>query len=399
LDNANWKQSTFRLLPASIQSPIVTTLTRYRIAKTNRLKTPSKITFFVTNRCNARCKHCFYSSQIGTNNFAELNLDQIQKLAFSLNHPIDLNLTGGEPFLRNDLVDIGKIFCQTPKVTFLYLPTNGLLPERILSVVEQIMRECKLAGLYVQVSLDGPEEKHDEIRKVKGCFKKAIETIELLKKLQQKYNTLYLKTATVISSANYQHLDEVVQTLLPLKVQHTFMLARGNNFGVYHLPKNLWSNFDPDENGSFVPIEELPSLYSTLNELNQNAGSEFWAKEEQLRLMHSINMVTHRQKIFPCYAGRAEGIIYPNGDVSFCEMTKPFGNLISTDFDLHKLWHSQAANAVRGKIEKCFCTHDCNLSTSMSMHTETILARLNGRDFETLSYKKKFSTSNSNLIL
>jgi hypothetical protein len=60
-------------------------------------------------------------------------------------------------------------------------------------------------------------------------------------------------------------------------------------------------------------------------------------------------------------------------------MTKPFGNLCSTDFDLHKLWHSQAADAMRRKIGKCFCIHDCNLSTSMSLHAETILERLGGK--------------------
>ena len=379
MDKANRKQLAFRLLPTAIQSPIVSTLTKYRIAKVNRLETPNKITFFVTNRCNARCKHCFYSKQIEANHSDEINLDQIQKLALSLKHPIDLNLTGGEPFLRVDLLEICKIFGQTPKVKLLYLPTNGLLPARISSVVEQIFRDFKIAGgVYVQVSLDGPEKIHDEIRNVKGCFKKAIETIKLLKKLQNRYKTLYLKTATVISDANYEQIDEVVQSLLPLKVNHTFMLARGSHFGVYNLPKNAWSNFDPAENNSFVPLEALPDLYSRLNELNQNSEPKFWSKEEQLRLVHSINMITHRRKLFPCYAGRAEGIIYPNGDVSFCEMSKPFGNLHSTDFNLYELWHSQAANDMRRKIGKCFCIHDCNLSTSMSMHAETILERLGG---------------------
>ena len=208
---------------------------------------------------------------------------------------------------------------------------------------------------------------------MKSCFKRATETIELLKRLQKKYKTLYLKTATVISGANYEHLDEVVQMLLPLEVQHTFMLARGSHFGVYNLPKDIWSNFDPAENNSFIPVEALPNLYSALNKLNQNSVPKFWSKEEQLKLAYAINMIIYRRKLFPCYAGSAEGVIYPNGDVSFCEMTKPFGNLHSTDFDLYKLWHSQGADAMRRKIGKCFCIHDCNLSTSMSMDAETTL--------------------------
>jgi len=307
-----------------------------------------------------------------------MNIDQIRKLALSFKHPISLALTGGEPFLRDDLLEISKIFCQTPGVNFLCIPTNGLLTNRIYRVVESILRDGKIPCVNVPISLDGPEEIHDEIRGVEGGFKKALETIELLKGLQAQHRTLSLNTVTVVSGANYQKIGKVIQALLPLRIPNKYQLARGSKFGVYNLPEDVSSDFDPPEEGSFVPRDELPGLYSVLKNANQNSEYKFWPVDEQLKLAYSMDMIINKRKSLPCYATKMECVIYPNGDVSFCEMTKPFGNLRDTDFNLHELWSSEAADATRRKISRCFCIHDCNLSTSMSLDAKTVLERLRG---------------------
>ena len=371
MNEESWKHKVFRVLPYTIQYPLIAGLTKYRIAKVNRLKTPTSVTFFVTSHCNARCKHCFYSKEIGT--VDEMSIDQISKLASSFKHPISLALTGGEPFLRDDLLEISRIFCQTPGVNFLCLPTNGLLTDRVYNVVERILRERKIPCVNVPVSLDGPEEIHDEIRGVKGAFKKAVETIELLKGLQAKYNRLSLNTVTVMSGANYREIDKVIQALLLLRIPNKYQLARGSKFGAYNLPEDVSSNFDPPEDSNFVPIDELPKLYSVLKNCNQNSEYKFWPIHEQLKLAYSIDMIINRRKLFPCYAAKMECVIYPNGDLSFCEMTKPFGNLRDTDFNLHELWRSRKADTVRRKISRCFCIHDCNMSTSMSFSIDYLL--------------------------
>ncbi len=374
MNGENWKHKIFRILPSAIQYALIAGLTKYRLAKVNRLKTPTSVTFFVTSRCNARCKHCFYSKEI--DNVNEMNIDQISALASSFKHPISLALTGGEPFLRVDLLEIAKMFSQTPGVDFLCIPTNGLLTNRIYSVVERILRDCKIPCVNVPVSLDGPEEIHDEIRGVKGAFKKALETIGALKELQAQYKTLSLNTITVVSGANYREIGEVVQALLPLHIPNKYQLARGSKFGVYNLPKDVASDFDPPEDSSFVPIDELPRLYSVLKNANQNSEYKFWPICEQLKLVYSMDMIINKRKSLPCYAAKMECVIYPDGDVSFCEMTKPFGILRDSDFNLHELWRSEAAKAMRRKISRCFCIHDCNLSTSMSLDAKTVLERL-----------------------
>jgi MoaA/NifB/PqqE/SkfB family radical SAM enzyme len=91
--------------------------------------TPKILTFFVTNRCNAKCSHCFNWKTQPT---SELTLDEIKKIDFSLFDSV--SITGGEPTLRVDLADL----CSQLAKNKIYLNTNGLMPERIGEVIQKV---------------------------------------------------------------------------------------------------------------------------------------------------------------------------------------------------------------------------------------------------------------------
>ena len=103
-------------------------------------KTPTDLIFFITDRCNARCGHCFYRYAIdGSDGRDALDLDQIERIARSLTAPLhSLVLTGGEPFLRSDLSEICDLFARINRAEQIVLPTNGLLPDRIVAQVREI---------------------------------------------------------------------------------------------------------------------------------------------------------------------------------------------------------------------------------------------------------------------
>ena len=75
-------------------------------------------------------------------------------------------------------------------------------------------------------------------------------------------------------------------------------------------------------------------------------------------------------------AGIADATPFPSGDVTFCELTKPFANLKEADFDLHNLWHSQEANERTRQIRDCFCVHTCNVLHAVKYDTKTLLRLL-----------------------
>src|SRR3989344_1433723 len=73
-------------------------------------KNPQSMIVFVTSRCNARCGFCFFWREIEEKQKFELTLEEYEKIAKNYGDLIQLSLTGGEPFLRNDLYDIMKVF-------------------------------------------------------------------------------------------------------------------------------------------------------------------------------------------------------------------------------------------------------------------------------------------------
>ena len=91
---------------------------------------PVSIVHFLTNRCNARCSFCFIDFDDPKTFQGELTLDEIDKLTKSFGKSLlNVNLTGGEPFARKDIIDIAKLYimnstvldqfakhCSTPKI-------------------------------------------------------------------------------------------------------------------------------------------------------------------------------------------------------------------------------------------------------------------------------------------
>ena len=74
---------------------------------------PISLVHFVTNRCNARCSFCFIDFDDPKTFHGELTLDEIDKLTKNLgNSLLNVNLTGGEPFARKDLIDIAKSYLK-----------------------------------------------------------------------------------------------------------------------------------------------------------------------------------------------------------------------------------------------------------------------------------------------
>jgi molybdenum cofactor biosynthesis enzyme MoaA len=70
---------------------------------------PLQLVLFVTSRCNMRCDHCFYLDEINDSSRTELSVNQIETLAKELGGLHWVALSGGEPYLRKDLVEIIQV--------------------------------------------------------------------------------------------------------------------------------------------------------------------------------------------------------------------------------------------------------------------------------------------------
>ena len=130
---------------------------------------PVSIVHFLTNRCNARCSFCFIDFDDPKTFQGELTLDEIDKLTKNFGKSLlNVNLTGGEPFARKDIIDIAKLYIKNSTVQSIYITTNASLPERVEEFAKEIIKFKENIELTFQISIDDFPEKHDKVRKIEN---------------------------------------------------------------------------------------------------------------------------------------------------------------------------------------------------------------------------------------
>ena len=375
------KEQIFSKLPRFVQLPLAKAYCNRKKKWAQHLKTPVALIFFVTSRCNLRCSHCFYWRELNTASEEELSINEIRKIAHSFEHPVSLSLTGGEPFLRRDLKEIIEAFHEGCGTHEAGIATNGTLETSTVETVRSILDEGLLSNLSVQISLDGLEKTHDAIRGIKGSFEKAVSTLKALGKIKKRYPDFYLKTALSIQKRNVSEIKAFVEYLLPLNIPLRFNIVRGGSFGVFNLPKSAYSGFDPkDETGSFLSLDEIKATYAWLKNKSDQSAFHFWPGRQQKIWELSIKMLEEGRSEMPCYANTMESVLYANGDVAFCELSKIYGNIREHDYDFKKIWKCEKADKMRKLISCCCCIHGCNLTTGLTFDPVTVISTLKERE-------------------
>jgi len=152
----------------------------------------------------------------------ELELEQYKKLPPTLR---DINVSGGEPFLRQDIVDLVRILHETCPKARIVISTNGYLTDLIKEKMREILKIAPNAG--VGISIDGISEMHDKIRGIPGGFNLAIKTVNALR---EEIGLRNLRLAFTVSKQNVEHLGKVYDLSRELGVQFTMALAQSSEF-------------------------------------------------------------------------------------------------------------------------------------------------------------------------
>src|SRR5947209_17277030 len=169
-------------------------------AKSYLLGPPPFLTLFINSICNQTCEHCFYWRSL--NGRDDLSFDELQALSKDLGKIENLNLSGGEPFLRKEFGDICRMFIRENGAKQIYVPTNGSFPERTIRAVEETLQETDLQLFAVELSLDGMPEFHNSFRGMKDAFERAMATYEALAELQRRDPRLRIHSISTAMSTN-----------------------------------------------------------------------------------------------------------------------------------------------------------------------------------------------------
>ena len=319
---------------------------------------PINITVSVTNLCNSHCKTCFiWKSYQDHPELREKEFDtwEFKKTFESLgNNPEWFVISGGEPFLRTDLVEICAAVYDNCSPQGITIPTNALLPTTIEKNTARILEQCPDAKLIVNVSLDGIGDKHDEIRGVEGNFTKFIESYDRLMELKKDYQNLSVGIHSVISRYNVDHIFNLYEFIKTLNPDSYISEVAENRSELFNLDSNITPEID---------------LYTKLIKIISKKVKEDYIKSKDLiQKVTQAFRITYYQllsekpwiygQVIPCYAGYASCQITPYGDVWPCCILgydKPMGNLREVDYDFKQIWFSDRAIEIRKYIKDGSC--------------------------------------------
>jgi MoaA/NifB/PqqE/SkfB family radical SAM enzyme len=266
-----------------------------------------------------------------------------------------LQLSGGEPFLREDIDEICHTFYHNNKVRHIGIPTNALLTDRIMKKTRQILEKCPELNLTLSLSIDAKGELHDKIRGVKGNFDKAMFTEKALREIKKEYpHRFNVNTNTTVFNTNINHLQELVD-YLKHNTQidtHGFEMLRGNPLD----PKSVC--IKPEEFGHYKKIAMNTEKHYFRKKYGPILTWYIMARKNYFYNIQRSALKGEKSKLH-CLAGTVAGVITEQGDVAVCELYPLLGNLKDNNYDMKAILNGPKAQEQKKKIKdiKCNCTH------------------------------------------
>ncbi len=309
---------------------------------------PVSYTVSVTYRCNSRCATCRVYEK-GSEK-SELTVAEYERIFKSVGEkPYWITISGGEPFLRNDIVDICRVIYKISHPAIINIPTNGILYDKIPQAVADIARSCAKSKIIINLSLDDIGERHDKIRGVKGNFERAQRTYQALRAL--KLNNVTLGIHTVISKYNVARFPQIYDELSAWQPDSyiTEVAEERVELGT------IGAGITPTAKEYSQAIDYLIGKISC----SSPKGVAKVAQAFRLQYYKMVKQVLSEGRgVIPCYAGVASCQIAPDGDVwPCCIKAEAVGNLRETDYNFPRVWFSDKAQELRQEIKNknCFC--------------------------------------------
>lgn len=307
---------------------------------------PLFINFIVTYICNSKCIMCDIWKKYDKDNDRfkkniadELTLNDISGFVKRnkgfLSDIKSIGFTGGEAFLRKDIVEIIKVVRSELPGVDIGVQTNGLLPDLIREKMADILKFYP--NFKIAVSLDGVGALHDEVRGIKGAYTKALTTIGFAREL----GISGITCGMTLTPANFNKIREVAKQVEALGCEFSCFLAENcEYFG------------NPDGKKQFTP-EQLRIIAEQLRDFQYHYFMDNLRRQ----------IAGESKRALPCYSGYTSYVIDPYGDVHPCILrNESFGNI--KDKALKDMVTNNRAWKMRRKLNSCKCWCECEVSSS-----------------------------------
>jgi len=291
---------------------------------------PLSISFEVTHACTANCWHCNWGGPI-----KETRRTPEEYAAICRNlKPVVVNVSGGEPMARGDLDDIVRALARPGKLPWLVVVSNGsqLSPERFLRL--------KRAGMHqLSMSIDFPDDRHSEFRRIPGLFAHMDEMVPRCVSIGDSED---ISLNCCITAWNYRALPDIIRLAKRWGV--------AVNFSAYSTLRM------DDPNG-------LVKNNGSAEELKQKIEEVIALKEEGYPVYTSARVLWKYYKFLVegraggCQAGYKFLVINPDGRLTPCAMVMAY-------YDDHRTMQREFSRT--NTCEACFISTRANCEKTMS---------------------------------
>ncbi len=279
----------------------------------------------------------------------ELAPAELGRLFAAMPELVWLDLTGGEPCLRADLLDcIDAVLDNSPRLAVLHFPTNGWFPERAAAVARRVRERRPEVELLITVSFDGPPGLHDRLRGRPGSWDKAVQTWRALRGVRG----VDVFVGTTIGPDNRAALDELE---LALRRDLLGFEDRHWHWNLYQVSALFFGNAPLEGSDRREDLRLVarhlrrrwpPRSPVDLMELGFLVNLRAWLGGEPLGMacqaLHTACFVSAEGTLYPCHV-----------------WDRPVAELRAEGFDLRGVWRSTPAlegrrGAVRLDCGGCF---------------------------------------------
>ncbi|HSY22679.1 MAG TPA: radical SAM protein [Polyangiaceae bacterium] len=333
--------------------------------RAGRVPHPSWCTFLVSYRCNARCGMCdSWRMKPGH----ELTANEIGAMFQKLGRLDVVRVTGGEPFLRKDIVDVVDAIQDASRPLVLHVTTNGSMPDEVEAFAARYPKPRRLS---IMVSLDGHKDEHDRSRGDDVTYETAFATIRRLTALRDRRGVDVSVNYTVISPESVADTGRVRAELAAMGVEMSIVLAyagsatyviklRGKRAEELIMPKGY--PLHPALAGADVEglVTEEMRIASKLASRTRRIGKQYYLRGLLARLRNEAHPAPHPR----CVAVRSHIRLLPDGSVPVCQFNgETVGNLHTQS--LHEVWHNPKADDARAWVDRCTgCWAECEVVPS-----------------------------------
>ena len=304
---------------------------------------PTVLIFNVSYKCDSKCVMC-NSWKLPYHD--DLTTEEYQKsFASRLFRSIEyVGITGGEPTLRKDMVDIVRMMSDNmPRLRKMTLNTNGFVKERVVKTLDGIIDVANERGFIfgTRVSLDGVGEAHEDIRRVWHAFERAMDTVHEMQELQKK-KFFNFGVSFTFTAQNLEEGERIYELCKKENLNVVFSIARYSELAFGNM--DLAESTELQE-GDF---SQLASFFrKRVRESSVTDGDAF------LYQGYAKMFENGMKRTMPCPSMDQGILLNPNGDITYCENSEVIGNV--READPYDLYFDPKSLAIRQKVLDKIC--------------------------------------------